>query len=438
MENLDIVILLLSCIVEVYILFDFFEAFFDVRKRMWSKWKIMLVSAFTVFCIFVVNTVCISYLNLLAFFMILWIYTVMLFDAGIGGRLLYLLIACSIFWGCEFLFMILLELPAFIMKQNTVVELSNIPWHIFTMKLLTYMIFTIFKQFSVKSKKHMDEKVFGFYLCVPVASLGIMFLTYYLGIDFNVQLQYKVMLCVYFAIMQFGNIFIFHAFSRYSQELYNNMQQKLIILDKDMKLEHYNQTMHMDDKYREFIHNTSNYLKTIGELALNHKDKDIISIIEELNIKLEKSSNIAYCNNNILNSVLSEKHSAAENKGISLDIYVEPGVRFGSASDVDIITMIGNLVDNALEATEKCEEKHTIFVRIFTQNDGNICVVKVTNSFNGNIIKSGMGFVSTKKEEGIHGVGLKSVEKTAEKCGGYLECFAENNEFIAVLLIAAA
>ena len=71
------------------------------------------------------------------------------------------------------------------------------------------------------------------------------------------------------------------------------------------------------------------------------------------------------------------------------------------------------------------------------QNEGNFCVVKITNNFMGEIIRNENGFVSTKKEKGIHGIGIQSVRNTAEKYNGYLECLIENKIFTAILVLPA-
>ena len=107
--------------------------------------------------------------------------------------------------------------------------------------------------------------------------------------------------------MLFGNIFVFQAFNRYSEALYTSAEQKLLISRQMMDLEYYSQVQKLDDKHRAFIHDISHYLKTIGELARENKNSNIISILQDLNIQLENSVLSIYCNNPVVNSILSEK-----------------------------------------------------------------------------------------------------------------------------------
>lgn len=99
--------------------------------------------------------------------------------------------------------------------------------------------------------------------------------------------------------------------------------------------------------------------------------------------------------------------------------------------------MLCNLLDNAIEASEKCADKSPITVRIYMENQGHSCVTKIVNSHNGKLIRKGNLFVTTKDAKGIHGVGLQSVERTARKYNGLLELFVEDKQFTAVLILTS-
>ncbi len=434
MEHLDKIILFLSCIFEVYIYYDFFCAYFDFRECFQIRWRRQAVSIIAITGLFMVNSLGNSYINLLGFIVIIWVAFIVVFRAHIGSRIIYFLIALFIGSGCEFLFGILLSVPSHIQKQHSVVNLSDIPWHMFTMKLLTYILLSIVKQFFGNSKKALSIRLFINYLLIPIASFGIMLLTYYTSLDASVDQNTKALFCLSFALMLLGNIFIFRAFNRYSDELYRSTEQKLIISRQSMDLHYYSQIQMIDKKHQTFIHDISHHLKAIGELAKEKKVDNILSIIQDLNIELENNALTIYCDNPVVNSILSEKKSTAEKNDIDMDIYVEPGAALIGISDVDVITMLSNLLDNALRAAMDASTK-VITVRLYVENEGCFNIVKIENNFTGEIIKNVSGFGSTKVEKGIHGIGIKSVESTAGKYNGYLECFVDDMIFTAVLVL---
>ncbi len=432
MEWLDSIMLIISCIFEIYIYYDFFCAFFEFREENHIMYKKIGYGILSIISLFIVNSYGNSYINLLGFVTIIWLYCLIMFQASLGSRILYFLIALFVGSGCEFLFATLSGVSS---KESSVVSLSDIPWQVMTMKLLTFVLFTVIKQFFGSSKKKMDVKNFMYYLCIPVASIAIMLLTYYSGLDFCVEMKTRIFLSASFVLMLCGNIFIFHVFNRYSEELYINAEQKLIISRQEMDLQYYNQVQKLDSQYQKFIHDITHHLKTIGELAKENQNNNIVSILQDLNIELENNALAIYCNNPVVNAILSEKKSIAEKNFIDLDIYVEPAVTFRGVCDSDIITMLSNLLDNALQAAKEAEIKK-IDVRIYTENEGYFHFVKIKNYFSGVVRATKSGFKTTKKENGIHGIGLKSVESAAEKYQGYLECFVEDNLFTAILVLS--
>ncbi len=434
MKYLDIIILFFSCIFEIYIYYDFFCAFMEFRSDNQTLGKKFMLGLLAVICLLAVNTYGTSYINSLGFAIIVWVYCMLVFRANMGTRILYFLIAFFVGMGCEFLFSILLSLPIYIDEQYSLIRLSDIPWQMFTMKLLTYALFTVIKQFFGTSKKTINHKIFLYYLCIPIASITIMLLTYYSGIVASASLITQILLSTSFALMLFGNISVFRAFNRYSEELYINAEQKIIITRQAIDLQHYNQIQRLDLQHQDFVHNISHHLRVIGELAKENKNDNIISILQGLNIELENNVLATYCNNSVINAILVEKKAVAEKNNLNLDIYVEPCVVLTEISDADMITMLSNLLDNALRAVKDADD-NLIIVRIYLENEGCFYIIKIENHFNEIIHNADSGFISTKKEKGIHGIGIKSVENTAEKYGGYLECFVEDKLFTAVLVL---
>ncbi|MCM1083937.1 MAG: GHKL domain-containing protein [Clostridium sp.] len=432
---LNTAISLIVCLTELYICYDFCRAFLPKKTVFSNRLYIVLLTTGIGLFHFYINSFHLTFLNLAAFPLVIFAYVTIIFQGSLREKLIYLIFVCAIFYGCDFLFAVLLSIPSYISDANSVMDLSSISWYIFALLLLKHLICTIFKHFSGKTQTYINHKIFFYYLCIPVSSFGIMLLLYYSGIGYHAEAYVKIMLSVYFGIMQFGNFLIFRAFQKYSEELYKNMQQSLIISDQRMKLEHYTKMQTQDISHQEFIHNTSHYIKTIGTLLSEGKLQEVMDILESLNVELEAHVTTLYSDNNVLNSILSEKRMLAAKNDIDMDIYIEPYCNINSISDLDIIAIFSNLIDNALEAAVLCKDKRFVHIRIFTQNDGSFLVIKISNSYAKIPLRIGDAFQSTKNEAGIHGVGLKSVSNTAEKNGGYLECLIEDTQFTVILLL---
>ncbi len=431
---MDHVILLLSCVAEICIFYDFFCGFFHLRDSFQALWKRVLMLFLLIMCQFCVNLLGNSYLNLVCSCLVIGVCCMLLFRGHMGMKALCCIIALFVAAGCEFLFSALLSISAFIHKQGIVTNLSDIPWHFFTMKLMTYILLTTIKQFYGYSKQEIGVRMFVYYICIPLSSIGIMILTYYIGMDASMGEVEKGLFSACFAIMVFGNMAVFRAFCRYSAELARNAEQELVISKQSIELQYYSQMKNLDARHQEFIHNASHYLKAIGELARENEADSILSVLQGLNVELEKTVAETYCKNSVINAVLAEKKAAAQREGVEMDIYVEPGIVVDGVLDVDIITMLSNLLDNALRAAKTAECK-VVTVRMYIQNGGGFQAVKIQNYYKGEVLQTDNGFLSTKKDDGIHGIGIRSVQNTARKYGGELECFVEGQLFTAILLL---
>lgn len=434
MNHLDKLILFTTCLSEVYIFYDFFKSFMDRKELFEYKRNIIIFNIAVTVLIFIINMQKNAHVNLIGVSLILWIYANIMYVAIFKYKFIYYIIFIWVLWGCEFLFVILLSIPSYFLKETSFLDFTEIPWQIFTMKLLTYIILAIIKQFSHKSKSRINNRVFFMYLLIPVSSLCIMILTYYLTDTAIRQIFIQLMLTVCFFLILLGNICIFYVFNRYLEEMDNSIKYNMIITKQDADINYYQHVEILNNEYEEFIHNISHYLKTIGELAKANQNNKIEELIAQLDIQLENSIITLFSENHVINAILNEKKNEAAKKGINYDAYVEPGVIMGDLTDMDIITIMGNLLDNAILAAGNSESRN-VNIRIFMQNEGSFTVIKIVNDFSGELVKSEKGYVTTKNEKGIHGIGIQSVKNTIEKYEGYLECFSNHNVFTAILII---
>ena len=100
---LDLLILFFCCIIEVFLLYDYFYNFFEIKiKRKYIK----IVCAGTIGTIFFVNMLQSNMLNLIFVPMVLWIFVTVLFDSKLGIRFVYFIMAYIVMIRVEFLYIV--------------------------------------------------------------------------------------------------------------------------------------------------------------------------------------------------------------------------------------------------------------------------------------------------------------------------------------------
>lgn len=434
MGILDKIILLMSGLVEIYMLYDFFDNSFDTRKG-FTKEKILGATLFAWIVLFSINMQGSTYLNLFGLPLVLFLYSIILFKTTLGQRILYVLIVEVAILCGEFFLTVLLEVPPELMKMKTIENLSDITWQAFSAKLFSYLLLAILKQISGKGKHHMPRRIFLLYICQPIASLMIMMFSYYANMNVEISENFKIALTVGFVCLVIGNILMFYAFNRYAEQTTLAREQEVTILKQKANLEYYMQVAEMNQQHRKLVHDTTHYMKVVGELAKERENDSIINLVQEVTGELEHIRTLVYCDNPVLNAILQEKKQEGDKQAIHMDIYVEPGIHTEKISDMDMVTMLGNLLDNAVRAASLCNMERYVRVRIFMNKERGFLVFKIVNPYAGELSHTEDGYLSTKREKGIHGIGLKNVKRTAEKYGGYLECSEEQQVFTAILAL---
>ncbi|WP_216563979.1 sensor histidine kinase [Eubacterium sp. MSJ-13] len=182
-----------------------------------------------------------------------------------------------------------------------------------------------------------------------------------------------------------------------------------------------------NDNIRKFRHDINNHLYVLetmlDEEANNTKVKEYIA---KLVGQLNKVSMYSSSGNIQLDSIVNYKLSEAREKNIE----VTSDVTLPNACHIDMndmVTILGNIIDNSIEAVEKLDKGRYIDLKIKYQM-GTI-LIDLKNSYDGHI-KLKDGTIKTLKRNSIeHGIGLKSVEEAVEKYDGAVKIDYDNNEF---------
>ena len=137
----------------------------------------------------------------------------------------------------------------------------------------------------------------------------------------------------------------------------------------------------MNERQKELVHNTKHHLLLIRKYAAQNDVESILQMTAQLSEEMRESESMIFTTNSVLNAVLNEKYAEAIKYGIRAEFYVEPGVVVERISPVDLISMLGNLLDNAIRAAKSCADEKFIKVYVYMQDVSGFCVIKVINGY---------------------------------------------------------
>lgn len=209
------------------------------------------------------------------------------------------------------------------------------------------------------------------------------------------------------------------------------LERRIAAYQKDLLTRHYDEVEHMYKQVRGWRHDYHNHIQTM--LALVDKPEQMREYLLSLNEDLTTVDTVIKTGNVMVDAILNSKLSLIKSKGIAVNAKAVVPDKL-SIPDVDLCVIIGNLLDNAMEACEKQADESERFIRVFIGVLKKQLYISVTNSVGGELQKVGKSFVSTKKS-GNHGFGLMRIDSIAERCGGYVNRQSEPGVFATEVML---
>ncbi len=201
-----------------------------------------------------------------------------------------------------------------------------------------------------------------------------------------------------------------------------------------LNIERFKELEREEKAWKEREHDLTKNLAAIGGLAKEKRDEEILSVLEGMQLKIAEIKENDYINNSVINALLKVKISEADREGIAVDFYAEPDMDFAGYDIGDIIAIIGNQLDNAIEASRMCDGEKKIWARYYCAENKQI-VLEMENYFTSVPRKSLGKFLTSKQDTTRHGMGMSIIQETAEKNGGFAENTVKDSVFRSVVVL---
>lgn len=195
--------------------------------------------------------------------------------------------------------------------------------------------------------------------------------------------------------------------------------------------QHYAEVENMYRKMRSWRHDYHNHMQALAAYLESGEIERARTYLDEINDTLVKVDTVIKTGNTMVDAILNSKISLMNTKSIRVDATAHVPASLAVA-DVDLCVMIGNLLDNAMEACEKLPEADR-FIRIYISTKGTHLYMSFTNSAGKKQTKIGNIFASTKGHD--HGFGLSRVDQLIAHYGGYLTRASEDGGYTTEVIL---
>ena len=200
----------------------------------------------------------------------------------------------------------------------------------------------------------------------------------------------------------------------------------------------------LENQYKQYKQSR----ESIDLINMKHHDlKHQIAVLRQLNDSEKRSEFLdrmeadiaAYelenkTGNSVLDTLITGKSMYCKKHGITMTV-VADGSLLGFMDAMDICSIFGNALDNAIESVMKTEDKEKRLIHLSVSKVKSFVMIRIENYFEGALMVADGDFVTTKGDKSSHGWGIKSVRHTAGRYDGVVNIKTENHWFELKILI---
>lgn len=268
---------------------------------------------------------------------------------------------------------------------------------------------------------------------MPICSIVVIALLIYSGTCTDIGLS----------IVSIGllvtNFLMLHLYDLLVHAIVKQYEIKMLKTQLEVYANQLNVIMRGEERIKALRHDMRHHLNELMLLANKHDAEEIQGYIRQMNIFFQNPNEFVASGNLEIDSVLNYMLQKAKNELKTVDIKVILPEKIRHSFDINVL--LGNLLENAIEAAAKTENK---YMRIYIVLKRGILKAKIENSFaDAHILENGqwksdVALKTTKPITDQHGIGLKNVKKVVEKYNGTMEVTTKEGIFCVNLLLYMA
>lgn len=224
-------------------------------------------------------------------------------------------------------------------------------------------------------------------------------------------------------------IYLYDSLSKMFQE---RTQAAIILREKEYYHEQADLLKKNHSELSQFRHDIKNRILVIQQMLADNNVADALKYTRQIAEKLHKTDVYSDTGNIAIDSVINYKLTKAHEMGISVKSNIAIPENLSIDED-DIVVILGNILDNAIEATQQINEDKYINLN-FIYDKGSV-LLRVKNNYDSFLCLDNDKLLTRKADKHFHGIGLQSVNSVVEKYNGLLEINHNDRDFTVTILL---
>ena len=297
--------------------------------------------------------------------------------------------------------------------------------------LLFACVLVLRKYFGHQPSEMMSDTEWIKFLFFPVVTIAVIaaFLTNFGYVENEKQSNLLVSMAIGLAGLNIVSFYLIHDILKREMKIREN---KIFEMKVKSQTAMYHSISENFEKQRKKSHEFKNQITCIEYLLGNKKYNEAEEYVRSISGNLKKELDAINTNNVIVDAILNTKYQEARDKNIVFAFKVNDLSNL-KLNDTDIVVILSNLLNNAIEACEQCSDKKVIKLKFVMEEED--IIISVKNTFLKAPVQVSGGFQTTKPEEEEHGIGIRNIVETIEKYSGSYIIQNSGDEFYLSIII---
>ena len=286
-------------------------------------------------------------------------------------------------------------------------------------RMVFFLIIRIIIMNFAPKKEKIDVKS-GFAVLIgiiPIVSIWFTIVIIMICVDSPIDNLMSSMLLTSAILLLVMNFVVFWAYDSNQKFMRNYLMMQANLREQQAEAEYYRGLAKQTENQKILIHDIKNHLQTIAGLSKDGGESEIHEYVQQLMEMPAMKPAVTYCSQPVLNVILGQYQEICKKKSIQFGV----DIRKDSVDYItvdDLTALFGNLLKNAVEAAAGVSEAYIDVTANYNYKSKQTFISVENSVLHPPVFDRDRRLISQKKDGGLHGVGIKSIQRAAEHYQG--------------------
>lgn len=421
------VIKIIFSFAKIYIFYSYLYIFFvEISK----KRSIITITILSILNYFLNSNIDNNNINIIISLVTFIIVTVLLFKHEKIFTKKWIILGMY-FFVCMIIEIVISIIALIVIGKETMKDYSTLNLLLLIYYIILFLILNIIRK-AINKHYTLQGKLFVYMFQAMIPFLSIIFIAVFIDYNLRYEILYtgvEILVIVIFLLINAISFLTFTIIERLYIEKHEVEISKIKFL---LKEQHFQEIELQNKETRRIKHNIKNQLAVASEHIKMGDINEAIEIISSLIKETNENEHKNYTSNKLVNTIVNIKFNEMQHNFIKTNININIP-RILNVEDRDLIDILCNAFDNAIEAAKECavSERYVKFTMIYYSYT---LIIKIENN-----VKAEVKNLDTKKENSKeHGIGTKTIEEGVKKYDGVIEWKSTSNKFEISMILCDA